>query len=222
MKINITVIILATIGIFSCKQVRKSTPKTLDKESLISLNNVQNDNIIYTKYDYVDSKGGNLIILNSFPKGGTKYTDPEGKEYYYAVFFTRIINKTDKPIKFNINFSDDSYELPSLLGRYFKLLLPLDTMTHDKEPLSNYGLKDLESFLDNNRHKSSLLNRTINPKESSGFYVVKLNIKPKSGWQVNGKTRAGFSLKKQNLFYTVNDKEIQCGNINIENLKLKK
>jgi len=69
--------------------------------------------------------------------------------------------------------------------------------------LFNYGLMDLESFLDNNRHKSSSLNRTIDPKESSYFYVVKLNIRPKSGWQGNGKTRAGFSVKEQNLFYRI-------------------
>ena len=87
----------------------------------------------------------------------------------------------------------------------------------------NYGLTDLDSFLDNSIHKPSSLKRTINPKKSSGFYVVRLLIKPKSGWQRvkadgNGTTRAGFSLKGQNLFYTLNGKEIHCGSINL-NLK---
>ena len=222
MKIRIVVFILAAAGLFSCKPNRESAPKTTGKEKLNSLKNVQNEHSIYTKYDYVDSQGGNIIILNSLPKGGTKYTDPDGVEYYYAVFFTRIINKTDSPIKFKITFSVDSYELPSLPGRYFKLLLPPDTMSLDNALLPNYGLKNIESFLNDNLHKSSSLNRTINPEESSAFYVVKLNIKPTAGWQANGKTRAGFSLKKQHLFYTVNDKEIQCGSINIENLRLRK
>ena len=53
-----------------------------------------------------------------------------------------------------------------------KILLPSDTMTLDKEPLFDYGLTDLKSFLDNSIHKPSSLKRTINPKESSGFYVV--------------------------------------------------
>lgn len=92
----------------------------------------------------------------------------------------------------------ESYEFPSLPGRYFKLLLPADTMTLDKAPLSNYGLMDLVYFLDNNRHKSSFLERSIKPKESSGFYVVKLNIKPNSGWEGgSGSTRAEFIIKNK-------------------------
>jgi hypothetical protein len=71
------------------------------------------------------------------------------------------------------------------------------------------------------------LKRTINPKESSGFYVVRLLIKPKSGWQKikddgNGTTRAGFSLKGQDLLYTLNGKEIHCGKVNLKNLVLQK
>ena len=97
-------------------------------------------------------------------------------------------------------------------------------MTPDKEDLFNYGFTDAGSFLNNSIDKPSSLKRTINPKESSGFfYVVRLLIKPKSGWQRvkddgNGTTRAGFSLKGQNLFYKLNGKEIYCGKINL-NLK---
>ena len=43
---------------------------------------------IDTKYEYTDSNGASLIIQNSFPRGGVKYTDPNGEVYYYAVFFT--------------------------------------------------------------------------------------------------------------------------------------
>ena len=78
-----------------------------------------------------------------------------------------------------------------------------------------------------------LLNRIINPKESSGIYVVKFNIKPKSGWKGNGSTRAGFNLKGQNLYYKIkndgsksnsesSDIEIHCGSINLKNLILQK
>jgi hypothetical protein len=87
--------------------------------------------------------------------------------------------------------------------------------------------------LENSIDKPSSLKRTIHPKESSGFYVVRLLIKPKSGWQSvkrdsnihrnseYGTTRAGFSLKGQNVFYTLNGKEILCGSINLKNLILK-
>jgi len=76
----------------------------------------------------------------------------------------------------------------------------------------------------------SCAKRTINPKKSSGFYVVRLSIILKSDWQSvkadgnihrnseYGTTRAGFSLKGQNLFYTLNGKGIHCGKINL-NLK---
>lgn len=179
---------------------------------------------IHTKYEYTDSIGKRLFIQNSFPKG-EKYTDPNGKEYFKSIFWTRIINETDNPFELTIDFSGDSYELPSSVGssvdNYPKIILPSDTLTHDKEDLFNYGLTDLDSFLGNSINKPSSLKRTINPKDSSGFYVVMLFIKPKSGYG-NGYTRAGFSLKGQNLFYTVNGKEIHCGSINLKSLVLKK
>jgi hypothetical protein len=67
-------------------------------------------------------------------------------------------------------FSEDSYELPSLPGRYFKLFITTDTMTVDKESLFNYG-HDLETFLDNSFHKPAALRRTIEPNDSNGFYI---------------------------------------------------
>ena len=33
----------------------------------------------HTKYEYTDSIGKSLIIQNSFPRGGIKYTDPNGE-----------------------------------------------------------------------------------------------------------------------------------------------
>jgi hypothetical protein len=59
------------------------------------------------------------------------------------------------------------------------------------------------------------LKRTINPKRSTTFYVVTL-----SNRGVDGTIRAGLSLKEQNLFYRINDKEIHCGKINLKNSRL--
>ena len=170
---------------------------------------------IYTKYEYADSMGKHLIIHNSFPRGGG-YIDPNGKKYPYAVFYTQITNETINPIELKIDFPIDSFEIPPSSGNYMKLLLPSDTMTIDKEPLYDYGLT-IKSFLDNNRHKSSSLKRTINPKESTAFYVVTL-----STHGVGGTLRTGLSLKGQNLFYRINDKEIPCGNIDLTKLMLQK
>ena len=198
----------------SCGQ----NPTNLSKENIKSeTKDVSTSKWIYTRYEYTDSAGKSLTIQNSFPKGG--------------IFWTRIINETDNPLELTIDFSGDSYELPSSVGSpvdsYFKIIVPSDTMTRDKEDLFGYGLTDFDSFLDNSIHKRSSSKRTINPKESNCFYVLMLFIKPKSGWQRvkgdgNGTTRTGFSLKGQNLFYTVNGKEIHCGKINLKSLILKK
>jgi len=178
----------------------------------------------HTKSEYTDSMGKRLIIQNSWSRG-IKYTDPNGKKENKVLFWTRITNETENPLELNIDFPVE-YEVPSLPGRYFKILLPSDTMTLDREPLPDYGITDLKSFLDNSIHKPSSLKRTINPKESGGFYVA---ILFDSG--VIGPFRTGLSIKGQNLFYKVtriagkqgvvslvDEKEINCGSINL-NLK---
>jgi hypothetical protein len=225
MKKSLILLIMATTGMFSCGQGSKSTSDTVDSENLNSTKNVQsqkpltnyNEKHIDTIYEYTDSTGMRLIIQNSLPKGGLNYTDPNGQTYVYAIFWTRIINETVNPFELMINFPVDSYELPSSPGRHFKILLPSDTMTFDKEALFNYGLTDLELFLDTAIHKSSSLKRTINPKKSSGFYVVTL-----FNQGVDGTLRTGFSLKEQNIFYRINGKEIHCGSINLKKLVLQK
>ena len=171
--------------------------------------------------------GKSLVIQNSVRKGGP-YTDPKGISYGKVIFWTRLINETDNPLELKIDFPVDSFEVPGLPGKYYRLLVPPDTMTIDKEPLYDYGVTGLKSFLDNNIHKPSSLKRTINPKESSGFYVVILF----EHW-VQAPFRTGLSIKGQNLVYRISraseaphplisEKEIDCGSINLKNLMLKK
>jgi len=209
---------MATTGLFSCGQGSKSTPETVDTETINSVR----------KYEYADSMGKRLIIHNNGPKSGINYTDPNGKKYFYAVFFTRITNETADPFELKIDFPLDSFEFPLSSGNYMKLLLPSDTVTPDKEPLYDYGLA-IKSFLDTGINKSYSLKRTINPKESTAFYVVTL-----SNHGSGGAMRTGLSLKGQNLFYKISaykmtpelplmdKKEINCGSINLKNLILKK
>lgn len=201
-------------GIFSCNHDKKSSVDTaVQSQKQLTSEKAKN---IFTKYEYADAIGKSLIIQNSFPKSGIHYTDPSGKKYIYAVFWTRIVNETDSPCELQLDFSLDSVEIPSASGNYIRLLVPSDTMTIQKEPLYNYGLS-VKSFLDQNRHKSSTLKRTINPKESSAFYIVTLSDKG-----VNGTLRTGLSLKGQYLFYKINNKEIPCGKINLKKLIIRK
>ena len=234
MRINLTILILAATGIFSCKQSNKPTSDTIATKTSGSVKDIQNkktfnDKDIYTKYVYTDSDGKSLIIQNGLPRGGVKYTDPKSQDYNYAVFWTQIINETDSPLELQMNVPEDSYDVPSLPGKYYKVLIAADTMTLEKLPLFTYGPKNLDSFLDKNIHKSASLRRTIDPKESNGFYVVILCLTEGA----HGTMRTELSLKGQNLFYRIkidgsksnsksSDQEIHCGSINLKDLMLQK
>ncbi len=165
----------------------------------------------HTKFKYDDSINKGITIQNSYPKGGQKYTAPNGKEYVFVAFWTCITNETDTNLELNIDFSTDSFTVPSSPYVNFNLYLPMEEMTLEKEPLLNYGL-DLKSFLDENIDKPSELLTTISPNDSYLFYVVAL-----SNQGVNGVVRAGFELQKQDLFYKINDHEISCGRIVAKN-----
>ena len=203
---------MATTGLFSFGQNSKSTQDTIEIETVSSIR----------KYEYADSIGKRIIIQNSWSRG-IQYVDPNGKKKNKVLFWTRITNETENPLELNIDFPVE-YEVPSLPGKYFKILLPSDTMSLDKEPLPDYGITDLKSFLDSNIHKPSSLKRTINPKESGGFYVAILFDEG-----VSGPFRTGLSIKGQNLVYKVtrytgkqgvqfvDEKEINCGSINLKN-----
>jgi len=163
---------------------------------------------IATEIRYTDSTGINVIIQNSLPKGGGKYTDPVGKTFGYAVNWTRIINESDAPIELTLNFPTDSFAINDL-SFYRKFLLPPDAMTVDKEGLYAYGLTGLESFLDSALYKSTSLQITITPSNAYAFYIVELSYlsvqastrqqRSKAGPRGGG--RAGFVLKGRELFY---------------------
>ncbi|WP_155845807.1 hypothetical protein [Chryseobacterium gregarium] len=234
MKKIILTFIIATAGLFSCKQSDHSKSdiietKALDPIKKIHNKNTFNDKDLYTGYKYVDRDGKNVIIKNGFPRGGLKYTDKNGDHYNYAVFWTQIINETDHPLELTIDFPLKSYEIPSLPGKYYEVLVPDETMTFEKFPLFLYGLTNVESYLDNNIHKPASLHRTIKPKESNGFYTVILCLTEGA----HGTMRTELSLNVQNLFYRIKadgskshsksgDKEINCGRINLKDLILQK
>ncbi|GGG60243.1 hypothetical protein [Hymenobacter glacieicola] len=186
-----------------------------------------------TWYEYADSTGKRVIIENSLPKGGLRYTAPDGREYVYAVFWTRIVNETAAPVHVSIAVPADSFNLadappppfkwsteapaalqqqPALPDNYFKLILPAEEMTLDKLPLFNYGLRDLKAVVDSQRQPSSL-QRTVQPKATRFFYVIVLS---KRG--VEGVIRAGFRVKDDKLYYRVNGTDIYCGHASMKHV----
>lgn len=219
MKTNILFLIMVTTGLYSCGQNSKSKPDTVDTETFNSARH----------YEYADAMGKRIIITNSLPRG-TTYTAPDGKKYFKVLFWSGISNETDNPLEMNINLPVELYEVPGLPGNHYKMLIPPDTMTVDKEPLYDYGMTGLKSFLDNSMNKPSSIKRTINPKESTGFYVVLLSLTTEI---TPGSTmRTGLKVKGQNLVYKISryaskpghpllsEQEIICGTINFKNLTL--
>jgi hypothetical protein len=163
----------------------------------------------------VDTSKG-VTIQNSFPKGDG-HTDPDGKTFGYAVFWTRVMNETASPLELSISFSADSFAISVQRVSYVKIFLPPDKMTMDKESLYNYGATGLTSFLDTGLNKPTMLRKTINAKEEYLFYV---GLRPLVG--VNGSLRTGFVLKGQNLFYRISTSGqsdavlIPCGQITLK------
>jgi hypothetical protein len=221
MKTNILLLIMATTGLLSCEQASKSKPDTVDIETINSVRH----------YEYADAIGKRVIINNSLPKGAA-YTAPDGNKYFKVIFWSRIINETDNPIEMKINFPVEFYEVPGSPVYHYKILVPPDTMTVAKEPLYDYGMTGLKSFLDNSIDKPSSIERTINPKESTGFYVIFLSLTTEI---IPGSTmRTGLGVKGQNLVYKISryaskqghpllsEKEINCGSINLKSLILRK
>ena len=161
----------------------------------------------HTEFKYVDSINKGITIKNSYPRGGEKYTDPNGKESVYVVFWTCITNETDSDIEITINFPIDPFMIQSSPEINFNFYLPKEEMTHEKAGMFSYGL-DLKSFLDKNIDEPSELLVTISPKDTHSFYVVAL-----SNRGVNGVVRAGFELQKQKLIYKINNHEIISGQV---------
>lgn len=181
------------------------------------LENASGYQYIYTDTTYASFTGNGITIQNGYPKGGnvepgTAYTDSAGKKYFFAAFWTRIINQTNTALEFKVNFPGNSFPLSSTSASYLKLFIPTDTMTIDKLPLYSYGLTGMKSFLDTNFNNATILQKTIKPNEEYMFYITTLS------YQAGGPARAAIILKEKELFYRITMSpygpvEIPCGKI---------
>jgi hypothetical protein len=190
MKPTLLLLLTATTGLFSCGQTNQSKTDAVVSESFNSKR----------QYAYVDANGKQVIINNSLPKGAN-YNAANGKNYFRVIYWSSLKNETDSPLEMNTGFSEALYDFPAAGGKQYEILVPPDTMTTDKENLTDYGMIGLQDFLDNNFEKPSSIKRTILPKTSTGFYIVLLSevkeLKP------GGTMRTGLHIKGQNLVYTI-------------------
>ncbi|AUC22373.1 hypothetical protein BTO15_09830 [Polaribacter sejongensis] len=161
----------------------------------------------HTKFEYKNSINKDITVQNSYPKGGQRFTTTNGKEFVYVTFWTSISNNSASNLELEIDFSANSFIIPSAPNINFNLYIPNNEMTLEKESLPNYGL-DIINFLKENMNKPSKLRTIIKPNSSHLFYAVVISNKG-----VNGTVRAGFELQKEELIYTINNHEINCGKI---------
>jgi hypothetical protein len=231
MKKSLFISIVAFTWLWSCEQSSNSkTGKVaIEPEIEASANNnnkqlSQNHDLeryIYTDTTYASATGQGITIQNSLPKGGgiapdgTQYFDSSGKNYAFAVFWTRIINETNTPLELNINFPADSFAIFTPPNSYLKLFLPVDKLTYDKLSSYNYGLTEIKSFLDANFNKAAKFQKTINPNEEYIFYVAALS------YQASGTPRAALILNEQDLYYRMSISPNGSGTIPFGKIALK-
>lgn len=166
---------------------------------------------------YSETINNGIIIQNSFPKGGP-YNGPTKKHfnYSYLVFFSRIINQTEKSIELIVNFPADSIGIPNAPDTFVKLFVPPDKMTLEKQNLFSYGITEFESF-----NKSTKIQKTLNPCEDYLFYVVAIFYQTTADAQnqQRGGNRTELFLEGQDLYYKMPPQidYMPCGHINFMN-----
>ena len=172
-------------------------------------------NWVDTEVKYTDPAGKIVMIHNSFPKGGGGYTNTIGKKYNYVIFWIRIINESTTPLELAIKFPADPFTIFPSPDSHIRIFLPPDTMTLEKVPLGDYGLTNLQSFLDTGFNKPSILQRTINSKKECLFYI------PVLIYQARGTARASLVVKGQDLFFRISiapdSALIPCGHLAFKN-----
>ena len=224
MKISLTILILTTIGFYSCGQntpsdstktdIETEVSLTID-ESRIKIDPFSSDSYVHTEADYIDSNGKGIIIQNSYPRGGGYIPTPSILRYGHAVFWTRIINKSDKPLELDIDLSADAFNIFPSADAHVKLLIPPNEMTLDKVTTFSFGFENIDSFLSTNFYKRSIVKKTILPNEDYIFYVVLLShLAPRD----QGVSRTGLFLDGENFVYRLtidssNSTLIPCGQI---------
>ncbi len=166
------------------------------------------------KYSFATQK--DVIFTHSLPKGGGLYY-LKGIKYSHVIFWTRIHNQTSTPVKLQLTFPDITYlQSPNA---HIKILLPKDTMSHEKEQLFNYGLTGLDFLLNDHTKQVKILKKTIDLNRDYYFYI------PVFMHEINGIARASIVLKGEKLFYKISIGKdtayIPCGSLVADSKKLK-
>jgi hypothetical protein len=107
-----------------------------------------------------------------------------------------VFNQSATSIELKIKFPDVTFfKSPD---SFIQIVLPKATMNMDNVQLFDYGLKNLQSLINDQSNQLSVLQKKIKPNEDYIFYTaVFIHIEDR------GPSRAKFELKDQDLFYKI-------------------
>lgn len=198
MKKNACGLLVIMMFCFSCAQRQNATGVDTDNEKW----KIKEFRPIGVETE-TDNNG--IVIQNSFPRGDG-YKDSKGKVYPVAIFWTRVINRSKKPIQLSIDFKADSLVNPMMSDLYSRLFLPPDTMTLDKTQVYGYDITDLRYVLDNPVNELTSVQRTIAPDQEYMFRVGMFSDRTsnvQSARDHNYTLRTGLLLKNEDLVYVI-------------------
>lgn len=159
---------------------------------------------LHTKHEFTDGSGNKVIVRNSYPRGGQWIKDVNGTRYIYAVFWSQVQNSTHQDLGLEIGFPNRSLFLSELPDRSFRILVPTDVYTKEKDALENYGL-DVEKYMQSQIETGKQFMLTIKPGETRGIYFVVLFNKG-----IDGTLRAGLEFVNDKIQYRVNKSVFDC------------
>ena len=198
--------LLLMVWILSCESNPQSTPERISKRKN---NSLPDESQALVQQLYSDSTylfgNSNLTIQNGFPRGGIidregtiGYTDYSGKKYAFGLFWTRIVNENNSPLKFKIEFHDEPTSLIFPFDAHIRLYVLPDTMTIEKLAQFNYGVDGIKSFLDTHFNQITNLDRVLASNEASFFNIILLFDTPN-----NDAVRSEMIIKEHDLYYKV-------------------
>jgi hypothetical protein len=167
---------------------------------------------VYTKRRYSDSSGRTIHIYSSFPRGGAY--SRTGINDGYRVFWNSIVNESAFPLKLTLELPMDSFPIAPSSNACIKAMFPPNTMAPDKFELTDFGVNNIQSLLDNGFRKPSKLEIIINPKEEYYYNTLFLFH------ETQGVARSSLVLRGKDLFYEISlDSQppliIPCGHVEI-------
>ncbi|MBK9285688.1 MAG: hypothetical protein IPM51_15420 [Sphingobacteriaceae bacterium] len=124
-------------------------------------------------------------LFSCGPRGGV-HVSKEGNSYSYRIFRLQLVNDSVKPMELNIELPEIAIPQNTfVLNSIHAFLIPQEYSPERIIDTFNFGVKNIEQFLETGLTKSTTVNKKIKPNENCVLYF---------GCLVDGVARAYFNL----------------------------